>query len=271
MGERSTERSGLRVLRFLAMGEATLREAAAQGRVLLDGGERGVLGVEEGLLGALARDGLVRVAGDRALLYDAGRMALKRAAAPADPFRAQHQERDGAIVLTQAGREAVTVNHAESPLALLWRRRGKDGSSFLSAREFRAGERLRADYSRGRIMPRTSVNWSAVGGSGGRGPGDANGIAELTDAALAARLRVEKAITAVGPELAGVLIDVCCFLKGLERVEAERSWPARSAKVVLKSALAALARHYEPPPRPAGGDKPPILHWGAEDYRPRIG
>src|SRR5690606_13701322 len=163
----------------------------------------------------------------------------------------------------------VTVNHAESPLALLWRRKARDGSQFLAAREFRAGERLRADYARGRIMPRLGVNWGAAGSGGGRRAGDANGIAELTDAALAARQRVEKAVAAVGPELSGVLIDVCCFLKGLERVEAERGWPARSAKVVLKSALGALARHYEPPAaarREAGA----ILHWGAADYRPSI-
>lgn len=259
------ERRALRVLRFLGRGEAAVREAAAPGRVLLDGGDRGVLGEERQRIAGLARDGLVRMEGDRIALSQTGRMALKRAADPADPYRAQHQERAAAIVLTQAGREAVTVNHAESPLALLWRRKGKDGSQFLAASEFRAGERLRADYARGRIMPRLGVNW----GTAGSGGGGANGIAELTDAALAARQRVEKAIAAVGPELSGVLIDVCCFLKGLERVEAERGWPARSAKVVLKSALAALARHYEPAPA-AGRRCAPILHWGAADYRPRV-
>ncbi len=118
------------------------------------------------------------------------------------------------------------------------------------------------------IMPRLGANWESAVSSGKRRAGS-GGAVELTDMALAARMRVEKALDAVGPELSGVLIDVCCFLKGLERVEAERSWPARSAKIVLKTALAALARHYFPP---AGGRdaRARILHWGAEDFRPEL-
>ena len=114
-------------------------------------------------------------------------------------------------------------------------------------------------------MPRMGANWQATVSSGRR----ANGIADLTDSALAARQRVDRAIRAVGPELAGVLIDVCCFLKGLEQVETERGWPVRSAKIVLKTALGALARHYAPPRSACHGR--PLLHWGAEDYRPTIG
>jgi hypothetical protein len=91
----------------------------------------------------------------------------------------------------------------------------------------------------------------------------------LTDAALAARQRVDAALRAVGPELSGLLVDVCCFLKGFEQVERERGWPVRSAKVVVKTALGALSRHYRPPARKRTENV--VLHWGAEDYRPRIG
>lgn len=270
-GTARQDRAGLRILRFLAMGTAHPRAAASAGWMLLDGGERGVAGVEAAVLAALEKHALVAREAGALRLTEAGRAALRGAVPTDDPFRAPQQEPDSAVIVTGAGRETVTVNHAESPLALLHRRKGKDGRPFIDGREFRAGERLRADYTRGQIMPRLGVNWDAAG-SAGRRLGEAGGIVELTDAALAARRRVEKAIEAVGPELSGVLIDVCCFLKGLEQVEAERGWPARSAKVVLKSALGALARHYEPPRGDAGGRaKPAILHWGAQDYRPTLG
>ena len=268
----TANREERRILRFLALGGAEPRPAASAGRMLLDGGERGVVGVDAAALSALEARGLVARRAGALTLTATARAALKRAAASVDPLRAPPQEPGRAVVVTEAGRETVTVNRAESPLALLRSRKGKDGRPFLDAREFGAGERLRADYTRGQIMPRLGVNWDAAGSAGGRQGGAGGGIVELTDAALAARRRVETALGAVGPELSGVLVDVCCFLKGLEQVEAERGWPARSAKVVLKSALGALARHYEPlEGRAAGRTKPAILHWGAPGYRPELG
>ncbi|RIY01272.1 hypothetical protein D3218_07835 [Aureimonas flava] len=127
----------------------------------------------------------------------------------------------------------------ESPLARLATRRGANGLPFLAAHEVAAGERLRADFTRGGLSPSVTQRWDDTPRTRGRA-----GPADLSDAVLDCRRRVELAMRAVGPELSGVLLDVCCFLKGTERVEAERQWPARSAKIVLKTGLAALARHY---------------------------
>ena len=85
--------------------------------------------------------------------------------------------------------------------------------------------------------------------------------------ALAGRLRVDRAMRAIGPELSGVLLDVCCFLKGLETVERERQWPARSAKLVLQTrpGAASPATMAWPQPRPA--NLPGLRHWG-DDWLP---
>ena len=159
---------------------------------------------------------------------------------------------------------APGVNADESPLARLARRRGKVGAPFLDEAEALAGERLRSDYTRAHLMPGITQRWDLQPRQR-PGPG---GARDFSDSALDARARVNAALEAVGPELSSVLVDVCCFLKGLGVVERERARPARSAKLMLKAGLAALARHYGVRAGTASGR---IRRWGAEDYRPRIG
>ncbi len=93
----------------------------------------------------------------------------------------------------------------------------------------------------------------------------------MADAALAARQRVELALKAVGPELAGMLLDVCCFLKGLEQAERNGGWPRRAGKVVLQLGLAHLARHYGPDRRekagPARVESWHATGWGSPEER----
>lgn len=257
------DRTETRLLRFLSGGMAVMTEAASQGRVLLEQGHGKRVGATNELIQLLERRGLVRIELGEIGLTAEGEATVRRGASDTgDRFQAQHRNieigdgRDG---------ETLAINLNESPLGQIAKRKDKQGKHFLSEMEVRAGERLRSDYTRGQIMPRLGANWEA-GVSSGRRDG-AGGAAELTEAALAARMRVEKAIAAVGPELSGVLLDVCCFLKGLEVVETERLWPARSAKIVLKAALGALSRHYEPPRKRPDGQ---IQHWGAEGYRPSI-
>lgn len=138
-------------------------------------------------------------------------------------------------------RRAVAIDLEESPLGWLARRRGRDGRSFIAPVQLIAGERLRADFTRAGMAPRLTANWDAVTRSDRAG--GAVGL-NASEAMLAARQRVGRALEAAGPEFSGLLMDVCCFLKGLEQVEQERCWPARTAKVVLALGLDRLARHY---------------------------
>jgi Domain of unknown function (DUF6456) len=198
-------------------------------------------------------------------ITDAGRAKLKRAAAAADEqFQAQHRDIDAAVIEPIG---AVTRNEAESPLAWLARRKDKDGRPMLDPASLAAGERFRLDFTLAGLQPRVTSDWSTpVSGAalGDRGM-------HISDVMVAARQRLDKALDALGPELAALVIDVCGFLKGLELVEAEQRWPARSAKVVLGIALARLAAHYGLAAEargPARAKK--LVHWGSADYRPRI-
>lgn len=261
-----SDRDRRRVLRFLAKGSAGVGDAAVGDLVLLKGGERGTISVKRGVLAQAVRDRLVDVVGDRVILSQERQTTGRTSPEARIDVQAQHRDVEQIVVDMEAGPQVATVDWNESPLGQLMRRKTNDGAPFLSPDEYRAGERLRGDYTRGQIMPRLGANWVASVSSGRRD----GTTADLTDGALAARQRVEQAIKAVGPELAGILIDICCFLKGMETVEAERRWPARSAKVVLKTALAVLSRHYDPPVGRQGNTSRHSLHWGADGYRPSI-
>lgn len=177
-----------------------------------------------------------------------------------DAFRAQHVTLASREIMTDQGSVRVMVNDSESPLAWLARRKGRDGRAMIDQNQFIAGEKLRADFTRGHLSPRVTSSWSGIG----RTPDAGGGAGEMTDLIVASRQRVRLALDACGPEFSGVLMDVCCFLRGLEDVERERGWPSRSAKVVLQLALDRLARHYglraDAQKRPAR-----IRTWLAED------
>jgi len=203
-------------------------------------------------------------------LSKAGRACLRRLAAPADSevgsFRAQHGDYVARPLST--GERPTLVNEAESPLAWLARRKGRDGRLFLEPAQVEAGERFRRDVEQAQILQRVTANWEISIASSRRGSGAG---AAVTEIAMDARKRLARAFEAVGPELAGLLTDVCGYLKGLEIVESERGWPARSGKVVLRIALDRLARHYGIASEATGPARAQgVLHWGAEDYRPNL-
>ena len=211
------------------------------------------------------RRGLVNPA-DRLNITAEGRSALTRLLDPENGFQAQNRHLAAKTAAQQGGgNRSVLANHAESPLERLHTRKAGNGKPWIDAVEFQAGEKLRRDFELAGLQPRISANWVATVASQNRSAG---GSAEITDFALDARKRFEGAQAAIGPELAGVAVDVCCFLKGLETVERERAWPPRSAKLMLRTALQILVRHYG---LATPGGKRAMRQWGGEGYRPETG
>jgi uncharacterized protein DUF6456 len=193
----------------------------------------------------------------------AGHAFLRRRSADTevDAFRAQHLGLTRQALATPDGPVLAIVDEAESPLMWLARRKARDGQPLIEPVQFLAGERLRADFTFAQLTPRLTVNLDAAATCERRGVDDAG----LTEAVVAARQRVRSALDAVGPEFAGLLLDVCCFLKRLEDVERERRWPARTAKIVLQLGLGRLARHYGLESEARGRARGPMRAWVAAD------
>lgn len=254
------------LLRLLSRGEAQFETASRRVLRVDDGTALKRHSVNLPVLTYALDEGYVAVSGMSLMLTAAGRMRLEAHEGPVFPPSPETGRGDRRAACTDHG-AAPLVDAAESPLAWLYRRRGASGKGVISEAEFRAGERLRADFTKAGLMPSVTTNWRAMAAPGGGGMSRA----ELTDYALAARARVQSALAAIGPELADAALDVCCFLKGLEQVESEHAWPQRSAKVVLLLALRALARHYgigeEAKGRSAASE---LRHWGTPDYRPAV-
>jgi len=208
--------------------------------------------------------GLIGLSGTQLTCLPEAKLFLKRALGPEeeDVWRNQHSDLLPLMRPSPTSQDVVRLNLDESPLATLAKLKDKNGARFLPVEALEAGNRLHADFIRAQLQPRITQSFSPRIDSGPRG-----NASDLADSAIAARLRFNKAVTAMGPDLQGVAVDVCCFAKGLETVEHERGWPQRSAKLMLRTALMTLHRYYNPPvPRP----RAKMQHWGDDGFRPDL-
>jgi len=155
---------------------------------------------------------------------------LRRAHLSADAFAGQHRM----MVKSARGNE---VNCAESPLNRLSTVVG--GEAFLEQHHVEAGERVRRLVERAGLQPRLTMSYSPLVSGGNH-----QSVADLSDFAADARCDVAAIYRLLPRDCAGVVMDVCGLLKGLQQVERERGWPRRSAKLVLRIGLEQLAVHY---------------------------
>lgn len=257
----------LRLLRLALRGPLEL-SAGPGGGLCLKGADAEIPGVPASLLREAVARGLILRDGQRMRAGEGTRTYLRRVMAePGDEaFLEQHRDIAVEMLVEEGARRPVRRNLTESPLGGLARLKDRSGAAYYDAEAIAAGERLAADFERAGLQPRITAAWEPRLAS--RVKGAAPAAVEIADSALGARARLNAAIEAIGPELSGVALDVCCFMKGLETVERERQWPARSAKLMLRTALKALARHYAPPPPDQRRRR---HHWGTEDFRPEIG
>lgn len=160
---------------------------------------------------------------------------------------------------------------SESPLARLFLRKDSSGKTYIDGKQFLAGERLRKDYELAHMAQRVTSAYEESSGSGGRHwQMSDNAVSRLSDNAIAARQRLHHAFSAVGPELSGILYQVCCVSSGFENAELVLALPARSGKAVLALALTRLARHYGLIKTRVPAQKDSISHWAVDSYRPSI-
>ena len=143
-------------------------------------------------------------------------------------------DRDGVVRKEARAARTVTVNLAESSLSWLAAR------GLVDARQCEAGERLRGDYERAAIAPRTTMRWDVQRVDGGGGEGG-----DPATAQIAAKRRFDAALAAVGRGLGDVLWRVICADERLPAAERALGWPARSGRLVLTLALDRLADHYQ--------------------------
>lgn len=154
---------------------------------------------------------------------------LKRQMLDEDAFAAQHR-------LETVSPEGLKLNLDESPLARL----AAGETPFLARHQVEAGERVRKLCERARMQPRVTMSYSGVHTAGGK----ASRAAEISDLAADARKQLAALHAALPADCAGVVLDVCGLLKGLQQVESERGWPRRSAKLVLRIGLEQAAGFF---------------------------
>jgi hypothetical protein len=171
---------------------------------------------------------------------------LRRAMVEADGFAAQHR---------QIGADG-SRNLADSPLARLAQAAGGE-TAFLERHQVEAGERVRLWAEKARLTPRLTMSYSAAHVAGG----SPSQRGEIGDMAADARKRLNALWDSLPRDCAGVVMDVCVFEKGLQQIEAERGWPRRSAKLVLRIGLEQLAGQFGLAPVAAGPERGKQRGW----------
>jgi hypothetical protein len=234
----------LRFVRGLLSGGVATRRGSD---FVLPDGRKAPADTVLGLLAAGAVAGDARTCRAGALTRD----WVRRVRLDGEALRARHRT-------LVPGPDGAALNLAESPLLRL--------GGFLDRHHVEAGERVRRLVERARLQPRLTMSYSAARTAGTR----RQTVGDISDMAADARRAIADIHRLLPRDCAGVVLDVCGLLKGLQEVERERGWPRRSAKLVLRIGLDRLADHYGLAPLAIGRDEARLRGWLGEGARPDI-
>jgi hypothetical protein len=123
----------------------------------------------------------------------------------------------------------------ETPIAMLARRRDRQGTAFLEPALVRVAAHLHEDF--------------ILASLGANAPRDPSALSDmLLDAPAAgprqraARERLHAILQHLGPGLSDIALRCCCHQDGIEAAERDLDWSARSGKIVLRIALQRAAQ-----------------------------
>lgn len=248
------DRGAVRFVRSLLSGG--IAEADGAGRYVVAGSGEAL---DTDLLRGLERAGVLECRDGICRAKPEARSWVRRQMIEEDAFAAQHR-----VDVRRA--DGIVINMGESPLARLGT--STDGRpAFLAPHHVEAGERVRRLAERAQLQPRVTMSYSAAHTAGGKGVSRASDISDMASDARRALADIHRVLPS---DCAGVVLDVCGLLKGLQVVEMERGWPRRSAKLVLRIGLEQLAQHYGLAPVAVGPESRKRHAWLGEGARPEV-
>ncbi|MBJ3785147.1 DUF6456 domain-containing protein [Devosia sediminis] len=128
---------------------------------------------------------------------------------------------------------------------------------FLAPHHIEAASRLLNLFERASLRQRVTMSYDP--GRVGAARGNAQG--ELADSAADARRRLAGLASRLPADCWGLLADICLYDKGLQQIEAERGWPRRAAKLVLRIGLEQSAMLFGLAPAAAGRERGAVQSW----------
>lgn len=140
----------------------------------------------------------------------------------------------------------------------------RPGQGFLEPHHLEAARRVSQLFDRAHLTPRVTMHYSPMPKAGP----NTGAPVQITDMAAEARQALAEIHRTLPADCAAVVIDVCCYEKGLQAIETERGWPRRSAKLVLRIGLDHLAAHFGLSASATGPKTNGAQSWMGEGARP---